>query len=129
MSSLAFARGGRIGLSTTVSVVAMMLAGSPAFAQDAGSQQSATPATTQAQQSSGITAPSGDSGQATTNPTDPATSSAAVDPATDGNPAPTADVVVTGVRASLRSAQQIKRNSDQIVDSIVAEDIGKLPSP
>ncbi|WP_404336967.1 TonB-dependent receptor [Sphingomonas sp. MMS12-HWE2-04] len=36
-------------------------------------------------------------------------------------------IVVTGVRASLSSAQNIKRNSDQIVDSIVAEDIGKLP--
>lgn len=36
-------------------------------------------------------------------------------------------IVVTGVRASLGSAQSIKRNSPQIVDSIVAEDIGKLP--
>ena len=36
-------------------------------------------------------------------------------------------VVVTGVRASLQSAQEIKKNSDQMVDSIVAEDIGKLP--
>ncbi len=38
-----------------------------------------------------------------------------------------ADIVVTGIRASLQSAQNIKRNSDKIVDSIVAEDIGKLP--
>ncbi|HEX8415441.1 MAG TPA: TonB-dependent receptor [Sphingomicrobium sp.] len=37
------------------------------------------------------------------------------------------EIVVTGVRASLRGAQQIKRNSVQVVDSIVAEDIGKLP--
>ena len=36
-------------------------------------------------------------------------------------------IVVTGVRASLRSAESIKRNAPQIVDSIVAEDIGKLP--
>lgn len=35
--------------------------------------------------------------------------------------------VVTGVRASLISAQEIKQNSVQLVDSIVAEDIGKLP--
>lgn len=41
--------------------------------------------------------------------------------------APDSDIVVTGVRASLSNAQAIKRNSDQIVDSIVAEDIGKLP--
>ena len=40
----------------------------------------------------------------------------------DGN-----DIVVTGVRASLLGAQNIKRNSVQVVDSIVAEDIGKLP--
>jgi len=37
------------------------------------------------------------------------------------------EIVVTGVRASLQSAQSIRRNSVQIVDSIVAEDIGKLP--
>ncbi|HWA25057.1 MAG TPA: TonB-dependent receptor [Lacunisphaera sp.] len=35
--------------------------------------------------------------------------------------------VVNGVRASLISAQEIKQNSVQLVDSIVAEDIGKLP--
>ncbi|UUL83998.1 TonB-dependent receptor [Sphingomonas qomolangmaensis] len=37
------------------------------------------------------------------------------------------DIVVTGLRRSLESAQQVKRNSDGIVDAIVAEDIGKLP--
>ena len=37
------------------------------------------------------------------------------------------DIVVTGVRESLRTAQAIKRNSDQIVDSVSAQDIGKLP--
>ena len=36
-------------------------------------------------------------------------------------------VVVTGQRAALNSAQKVKQNSDEIVDSIVAEDIGKLP--
>jgi TonB-dependent receptor len=36
-------------------------------------------------------------------------------------------VVVKGQRASLEKAQDIKRNADQIVDSIVADDIGKLP--
>lgn len=36
-------------------------------------------------------------------------------------------VVVTGLRASLQSSQEIKRDAVQIVDSIVAEDIGKLP--
>lgn len=36
-------------------------------------------------------------------------------------------VVVTGIRASLQSAQAIKQNSDQVVDSITAVDIGALP--
>lgn len=45
----------------------------------------------------------------------------AVKEASDG------DIIVTGMRASLSSAQNIKRNAQQLVDSVVAEDIGKLP--
>jgi iron complex outermembrane recepter protein len=41
--------------------------------------------------------------------------------------AQTETVVVQGQRASLEKAQDIKRKADQIVDSIVADDIGKLP--
>lgn len=37
------------------------------------------------------------------------------------------EVVVTGIRASLDRAQDLKRNSDGIVDGISAEDIGKFP--
>src|SRR5713226_4831919 len=37
------------------------------------------------------------------------------------------EIVVTGVRASVQSALDIKLKSDQLVDSIVSEDIGKLP--
>lgn len=47
---------------------------------------------------------------------------AAADPA-----AGVTSVVVTGQRAALQSAQKIKKESDEIVDSIVADDIGKLP--
>jgi hypothetical protein len=36
-------------------------------------------------------------------------------------------IVVTGLRRSLQSARNIKKNSPQVVDAIVAEDIGKLP--
>jgi iron complex outermembrane receptor protein len=36
-------------------------------------------------------------------------------------------IVVSGIRQSLQSSQNLKRNSAQIVDAIVAEDIGKLP--
>lgn len=35
--------------------------------------------------------------------------------------------VVSAVRASLTSAQEIKKNSVQLIDSVVAEDIGKFP--
>jgi TonB-dependent receptor len=43
--------------------------------------------------------------------------------------ASTDDIVVTGLRASLQSSAQIKRNTMEIVDSITADDIGKLPDP
>jgi iron complex outermembrane recepter protein len=36
-------------------------------------------------------------------------------------------IVVTGIRGSLQSIQNIRRNSEQIIDAVVAEDIGKLP--
>lgn len=39
------------------------------------------------------------------------------------------EIVVTGIRSSLERAAEIKQQSDQVVDSIVAEDIGKFPDP
>ncbi|MGN6270292.1 MAG: TonB-dependent receptor [Sphingomonas sp.] len=39
------------------------------------------------------------------------------------------DIVVTGIRSSLEKAAAVKQNAVQVVDSIVAEDIGKLPDP
>lgn len=45
----------------------------------------------------------------------------------EDSPEPSDTIVVTGLRRSLESAKNIKRNSEQIVDAIVAEDIGKLP--
>ena len=48
--------------------------------------------------------------------------------ATGDSPSPTTNVVkVTGIRASLQSTLNLKRNSDGIVDGIVADDIGKFP--
>jgi TonB-dependent receptor len=38
-------------------------------------------------------------------------------------------VVVTGIRASAQSSLAIKKNTMEVVDSITAEDIGKLPDP
>jgi TonB-dependent receptor len=37
------------------------------------------------------------------------------------------EVVVTGIRKSLESAQAIKQDADQVVDSVTAQDIGALP--
>jgi len=45
----------------------------------------------------------------------------------DDDAAQVDEVVVTGIRASLASAQSIKQNSEQFVDSISAVDIGRLP--
>jgi iron complex outermembrane recepter protein len=43
------------------------------------------------------------------------------------DPAALEEVIVTGIRESLNRARDIKRDSAQFVDAIVADDIGKLP--
>ncbi len=52
---------------------------------------------------------------------------AQVAPAVDAGAASDEDIVVTGFRASLANAIAQKKSSDLIVESISAEDIGKLP--
>ena len=47
--------------------------------------------------------------------------------ASEGTAASDREIVVTGQRASLQAARNIKRNSDQVVEAIVADDIGKFP--
>lgn len=47
--------------------------------------------------------------------------------ADDKKPTNLETVIVTGQRAALQSAQRIKQNADEIVDSVVAEEAGKLP--
>lgn len=71
--------------------------------------------------------------QTTSSPSDanpaPATASGG-DSATAGREAAQEggrDIVVTGIRRSLDAARDIKRDSTQFVDAIVADDIGKLP--
>lgn len=61
-----------------------------------------------------------------------ATASAQTDGSTEQIPAgqtddPGTEIVVTGIRAAIAQALDIRRESVQIVDSVVAEDIGKLP--
>ncbi|MBV6852184.1 TonB-dependent receptor [Xanthomonas campestris pv. mirabilis] len=48
-------------------------------------------------------------------------------PASDATTQQLDTVQVTGTRSSVTKAQLVKQNAEQIVDSIVAEDIGKLP--
>lgn len=50
----------------------------------------------------------------------------AQDAAVDAASAPD-EIIVTGIRSSLRSAASIKRNADSIVDAISSEDLGKFP--
>src|SRR6059058_860932 len=54
-------------------------------------------------------------------PTDPAVTAPAAEPGG------TNTVHVTGIRAAMQSTLNLKRNSDGIVDGIVADDIGKFP--
>lgn len=44
-----------------------------------------------------------------------------------GSSGETEEIIVTGVRASLQRAADIKRRSDVVVDSIASEDLGKFP--
>ncbi|WP_294332881.1 TonB-dependent receptor [uncultured Sphingomonas sp.] len=61
----------------------------------------------------------------TTQPQDSQQPPAPADPA--DNAASQNEIVVTGLRASLASAQAVKQNAEQIVDSITAQDIGRFP--
>ena len=103
-------------LHGSASLAAMCLA-SGAFAQTADSTGTMT-------QTAPVTTAT-EAGQAPTDETSTAQSAA-----TGAAPAAAApDIVVTGIRSSLSAAANIKRNSDQIVDAIVAQDIGKFPDP
>ncbi len=60
-------------------------------------------------------------------PAQPAQNADAPQSPAAGAPTDENAIVVTGQRRALQSARNVKRNSDQIVDAIVASDIGKLP--
>ncbi|HEU0066037.1 MAG TPA: TonB-dependent receptor [Sphingomonas sp.] len=100
--------------STTVLAIALAM---PAAAQTAPQTGNETPLSTPAADPAApqTTTPQATSGQQGESVAQPADETSAE------------DVIVTGVRASLQGAQAIKRNSAQVVDSIVAEDIGKFP--
>lgn len=62
-------------------------------------------------------------------PAPPAAASASADAKKQGNKEENQleAVVITGQRRALESRQSIKKNADEVVDSLVADDIGKLP--
>lgn len=56
-----------------------------------------------------------------------ATSLPAMAQSADAEEAPEPGIIVTGLRASLKNNAQIKKNAIEVVDSITATDIGRLP--
>ena len=58
---------------------------------------------------------------------EPAAAAPAPGAAASGAASDTQQVVVTGIRKGIEAAISVKKNSDQIVEAISAEDIGKLP--
>jgi iron complex outermembrane recepter protein len=79
---------------------------------------------------SDMTPSSAQQGDATTAGSIPSATAATADKkpnAKTDSPAELSEITVIGIRYSLESAQAIKQDSRMIVDSIVAEDIGKLP--
>ena len=89
-----------------------MLGATPVFAQDA------PPAQTEAEQAAAAEAQAAADRAAA----DAAAARVAADQAADAD-----TIVVTGFRASLQSAVGTKKRQEQIVESVSAEDIGKLP--
>ena len=57
----------------------------------------------------------------------PPAAQSANDASTPADGTPGSEIVVSGIRQSLANAQNIKRNSDTVVDAITAQDIGALP--
>jgi iron complex outermembrane receptor protein len=101
-------------VSSTALAAALVMPGA-AFAQDAATTPNAN---TAAAAQIGATVTQADPAPAPATPVEAPASS---------DVAPGGDIVVTGIRAGLESSARIKRQSVLIVDSISAEDVGKLP--
>jgi TonB-dependent receptor len=139
--STSTARTGGLKAGASVLVVALMTLPVVAQAQEAQSSTQSTPTPQAAKRtapSDRAAAAAGADGQVVT--TDPQPSANAQVPsggaevtpaegatATPQEEAADQDIVVTGIRQSLQSAQAIKKNSEVVVDSISSEDIGALP--
>lgn len=106
----------RLVLKSSVAVLAAagLLSAFPVLAQET----SAAPSTTAT--SASVAAPVVESSAQAATPAPAAT------PA-ESTPTQAAVVTVTGVRRAAQTAQKIKQDSDNVIDSIVADDIGKFP--
>ncbi|HZC38996.1 MAG TPA: TonB-dependent receptor plug domain-containing protein, partial [Sphingomicrobium sp.] len=96
--------------------VAVVLAGSsPAWAQETAAATPAQPAITGAASAATVAQPT------------PPPSDTAANPENSDQAQTPSNIIVTGFRAALRSATAKKKNSETVVESVSAEDIGKLP--
>jgi iron complex outermembrane receptor protein len=112
----------RRSFALSVSMGALVVA-SQAQAQTQSVRDGATPPNAQgASPANDASAPAGSDTSALPN-------TAAAEPQNAVDDGAATEIVVTGIRASLARAAEIKRNAPQIVDSIVAQDIGKFPDP
>lgn len=119
----------KMSLLGATSTAALLLAAMPVHAQTTPRTpptQTDPSRTTPGQSAAGQTqAPDSAAGTPETNQEPLPQPGDTVEPAAPDQPAD--EIIVTGLRASVESSQGIKRNADQIVDAIVANDIGKLP--
>lgn len=114
-------RASALRLCGGVSLLVLATLSQAAWAQDTRAPEAETSTTGNA------TAVPGTEAQVLTGPAQPAVQTTNTDNSVDPDEATADDVVVTGIRASLSKAQDIKRQSDTVVDAITAEDIGALP--
>lgn len=105
--------------SSTIAIAGvMLLASSAAAAQETPNPNAPTANPTGAVTATQARPPADPTPDANANP-DPTTTDTGVGEGTD--------IVVTGIRAGLAKSADIKRRSTLIVDSVSAEDVGKLP--
>src|SRR3546814_5858073 len=74
----------------------------------------------------GADEPAGAAAALSGEPQDAAPQATQTDIATADQSSQGSEIVVTGIRSSLERAAEVKQNSVQVVDSIVAQDISKL---
>lgn len=111
----------RSAILCSASLLSLVL-GAPALAQEAANS-GGIPQDRQDAPSDGT--PARDAGDATSADRVAAPGAEALaDAQAEGQPD---EIVVTGVRASLVGALNVRREATQIVDSVVSEDVGKLP--